>query len=126
MAHLFEYLVISNIIAFLAFAVDKVIACWKLNVSRIPEQTLFGLMMLGPFGALAGMVLCAHKTRKWAFWIRVVACLALHLYLSIEVINKKYELIMKGSIDGLETQLPPMNGINDDVYDGSNLEHSEL
>lgn len=79
--------------------------------------------MLGPFGALAGMIVANHKTRKWGFWIRVIACCALHGYLSIQVISKKYELLMKGRIEGLETQMPEMN---DNLYPEPSHKHNEL
>ena len=52
------YLLAINIATFSAFGADK----------RIPEKTLFLLSLLGgSAGALLGMRIFHHKTRKWYF-----------------------------------------------------------
>lgn len=62
------YLVIINLIAFLAMAIDKYKAIRKLW--RIPERTLIGLALLGGgIGANLGMHLFRHKTRHPKFFI---------------------------------------------------------
>ena len=64
------YLVAINIIAFIAYGVDKYKAIkekW-----RIPEATLIGLAALGGgVGALLGMQIWHHKTKKPKFRIFV-------------------------------------------------------
>lgn len=62
------YLVVINVIAFLAMGIDK----WKAkrNAWRIPEQTLIALVMLGGgIGGIAGMYTFRHKTKKPRFYI---------------------------------------------------------
>ena len=91
-------------------------------------------MMLGPFGALAGMILCCHKTRKGSFWVRVILCCALHLYLFIQFIQKKYQMMTDpGSlgIDGVETPMTESNtysyfDMTPNDADDEVLEHPEL
>lgn len=64
------YLIIINLIAFLAFGIDKYKAIHK--KWRIPERDLFLLALLGgSLGALCGMFLFHHKTRKTAFRIGI-------------------------------------------------------
>ena len=128
MGHLYEYLIFANMLCFFAFAVDKVIARCRLNIGRIPEETLFGLMMLGPFGALMGMSLFCHKTRKCSFWTRLTLCCALHLWLFIQFVEKKYAMMMDpGSlgIDGVETEAMPGRNQFDDALDAM-PDHPEL
>lgn len=60
------YLVLVNFVTFVAFGVDKRRAVR--NKYRISEATLLGLALIGgSAGALAGMYLFHHKTRKPLF-----------------------------------------------------------
>lgn len=60
------YLILVNIIAFAAFGIDKRKAVK--HKYRISEATLLGLALIGgSAGALAGMHLFHHKTRKPLF-----------------------------------------------------------
>lgn len=62
------YLIIINIIAFLAMWIDKTKA--KKGKWRISEGTLFVLALLGgSIGAIAGMYAFRHKTKKPRFTI---------------------------------------------------------
>lgn len=64
------YLFVINVITFAAFGLDKRKA--KKRRFRIRESTLFGLALIGgSLGAMAGMFLFHHKTRKPAFRIGV-------------------------------------------------------
>ena len=57
---------IINIIAFITYGLDKRKAAK--NRYRIPEATLFALAMAGgSIGALTGMYIFRHKTKKWYF-----------------------------------------------------------
>ena len=67
-----------NLIALLFYGIDKKRAVhgdW-----RIPETTLILLAFLGgALGALLGMKVFHHKTRKWKFRILVPLALILHV-----------------------------------------------
>lgn len=82
MKYLLVYLIAFNLVAFVAYAMDKSAAirgAW-----RIPEKTLMLLAAIGgSVGALAGMILCRHKIRKPKFFIGVPLCLAAHIALII-------------------------------------------
>ena len=95
---------------------------------RISEEILFGLMMMGPLGALLGMILCCHKTRKYTYWIRVILCLSLHCYLFLQFIYKKHEMMTNPGalgIDNIETPTDSytnMDSLDDEIMP----EHPEL
>lgn len=78
------YLLVINVIAFLAMGLDK----WKAKRGawRIPEQTLMSLVLLGGgIGGIAGMYVFRHKTKKARFFVgfpvililEIVACVYL-------------------------------------------------
>lgn len=70
------YLLIINAAAFCAFGADKRKA--EKNAWRIPERTLLILALLGgSAGALLGMAVFHHKTRKKKFLIGIPLILAL-------------------------------------------------
>ena len=61
-----DYWIAVNIIAFCVFGIDKRRA--RKKRWRIPEAVLFALALAGgALGALAGMYVFRHKTRKWYF-----------------------------------------------------------
>ena len=71
------YLIIVNIGTWLAFGLDK----WKAKTGawRIPERVLLLLALAGgSVGAMAGMMLFRHKTRKPKFFISVPVMFVLH------------------------------------------------
>lgn len=73
------YLLSMNALAFLLMLIDKQKA--RRHLWRIPESVLLGSAALGgSAGALLGMVLCRHKTRKPKFYITVPLLLAAQLY----------------------------------------------
>lgn len=72
------YIVLSNLAAFFVYGIDKRRA--RNHKWRIPERTLLGLAVIGgSMGALAGMHLFHHKTRKPKFAIGVPVILAVQL-----------------------------------------------
>ena len=82
------YLVIINIIGFLAMGIDK----WKAKQQRfrIPEQTLFIITALGGgIGTIAGMYTFRHKTKKKYFTIGLPAILILEAILVIYLLVQK-------------------------------------
>ncbi len=71
------YYISINIITFVIWGVDKYRAIQQ--QWRISERMLFALVIFGGcFGALAGMSLFRHKTRKLRFWILGIACSVIH------------------------------------------------
>ncbi len=76
---------ISNLIAFIAFFLDKRGAVR--HGERTSERRLLGLSFFGPFGAFTAMRLFHHKTRKRKFLL-VPAFLAVHLTLIMYILYK--------------------------------------
>lgn len=72
------YLVIVNIVGFLAMGIDKAKA--KADAWRIPEKTLLGIALIGGgAGVWAGMETFRHKTKHWYFKYGVPAIFLVEL-----------------------------------------------
>ena len=72
------YLIVINVVAFLAFGLDKLKA--KADAWRIPEKTLLGLAVIGgSVGAILGMRTFRHKTRHKQFSVGLPVILAVQL-----------------------------------------------
>lgn len=67
-----------NILAFALFASDKIRA--KMSADRSPEKKLLAAAVIGPFGALAAMIVFHHKIRHGKFLLIPCFCI-LHLFL---------------------------------------------
>ena len=81
------YIVIINIIGFLAMYIDKQKA--KRGSWRIPENTLFIITAIGGgIGTIAGMYLFRHKTKKWTFKIGLPVLLILDILIVLYFIIK--------------------------------------
>ena len=68
--------VAANLAVLVLYAADKRRA--RLRQRRISERTLLLSTLAGPFGALAGMLVFHHKTRKLRFVVAVPLVMALH------------------------------------------------
>ncbi len=68
---------LANAIVFVIYGFDKLKAIR--NRYRIPEKTLLGLGIIGPFGGALGMLGFRHKIRKWKFRIIISLGIILHL-----------------------------------------------
>ena len=80
------YLIIINIIAFLAMYIDKRKA--KYGKWRVQEQSLFILALIGgSIGAIIGMNIFRHKTKKLRFSIGFPIILILQIVLIISIWN---------------------------------------
>lgn len=80
------YLIIMNIIAFLAMLIDKKKA--EKGKWRIKESTLLTLALIGgSIGAIAGMYKFRHKTQKARFFIGLPIIIVLQILLVIAVIT---------------------------------------
>ena len=76
------YLVIINLIAFLAMYIDKKKA--KYGKWRISELALFVLVLLGGgIGGIAGMYTFRHKTKKLRFVIGFPAILIFEIFVVV-------------------------------------------
>lgn len=76
------YLIIINIIAFIAMGIDKRKA--KYGKFRISESTLFILVLLGGgFGGIIGMYTFRHKTKKPLFKIGFPAILIFEIFVIV-------------------------------------------
>lgn len=66
-----------NAVTFAVYGYDK----WQAKTGgwRVSEFSLFLLGMGGPFGAIAGMFLCGHKTSKLRFWMWNMGLAWLHV-----------------------------------------------
>ena len=86
MKYFIIYLIIRNLIAFLAMYIDKRRA--KYGKWRIKEHTLFILAILGgSIGAIVGMYTFRHKTKKMRFVIGFPAILVCEIILGIMIYN---------------------------------------
>ncbi|MBR5805445.1 MAG: DUF1294 domain-containing protein [Oscillospiraceae bacterium] len=83
MKYLILFLLITNLITFIVFGIDKrkaVKGRW-----RIPEKTLLLMgIVFGSVGQLLGMKVFRHKTNKWYFWF----CGMLSLAVQIVIVYK--------------------------------------
>ena len=85
---LLYYLVIINIVTFATFAIDKIAAIR--HKTRIKVSTLLGLSVVGgSIGALIGMYLLRHKTKKYYFTIGVPLMLIMQIVGIYFLINMK-------------------------------------
>ena len=79
------YLILINLITFLAMYIDKRKA--KKGKRRIPEKTLFILVGLGGgIGGILGMYLFRHKTKKTRFVIGFPAILIFEILVVIAIL----------------------------------------
>lgn len=64
------YFLVINVVAFLAFAIDKINAAARKN--RVRNIALLGLAFFGgSIGALSAMYTLRHKTRKGYYYIGI-------------------------------------------------------
>ena len=85
--NLIIYLIIINIIAFLAMLVDKKKA--EKNRWRIKESTLLILALIGgSIGAITGMYVFHHKTQKPRFYIGIPIIIVLQILLIIAIVGQ--------------------------------------
>ena len=78
-------LAVLNLAAFALYGMDKLKA--KRGAWRISEATLLLFALLGPLGALLGMMLFRHKTRHAKFRVLVPLFLVLHIILGVCILK---------------------------------------
>lgn len=85
MKYFIYYMIIINLLSFLIYGIDKKAA--KCRMNRISERWLFFLGFIGgSIGALLGMEIFRHKTKKIKFYFWNVMCSCLWIYLFIKFI----------------------------------------
>ncbi|MBP5136244.1 MAG: DUF1294 domain-containing protein [Paludibacteraceae bacterium] len=78
------YLIVVNVVAFVLYGYDK--CCARNNSWRVPESVLLTFAFFGgSVGALVGMRLFHHKTKKLKFNILVPLALILQVILCVLV-----------------------------------------
>ena len=83
------YLVVINIVGFLAMFIDKEKA--KRGAWRIPEKTLLLLSFIaGAFGVLAAFWLTHHKIRKKKLYICVFSLALVYFFLVLYWIGDRF------------------------------------
>ncbi|MBN1538369.1 MAG: DUF1294 domain-containing protein [Anaerolineales bacterium] len=81
------YYAFINVVTFVIWGIDKFKA--EQRQWRIPERTLIALIIIGgAFGALAGMSLFRHKTRKTYFRVLGIVCSVIHAVLIFQFFVK--------------------------------------
>ena len=81
------YLLIINVVGFLAMGIDKLKA--KKEWWRIPEGTLMSICLLGGgIGTIAGMYKFRHKTKKLKFSVGMPTILISEIALVIYLLMK--------------------------------------
>jgi uncharacterized membrane protein YsdA (DUF1294 family) len=78
---------IINCFSLTAFAVDKIQS--KKGAWRISEISLILIALFAPYGALAGMLLLRHKTRKPKFLLLVPAFLVIQTLLMVYFLDSQ-------------------------------------
>ena len=82
MNYIIIYLIVINIVAFVAMVSDKKRA--RNKAWRIPESVLLTLACIGgSLGALLGMFACRHKTKHRKFTILFPLFLLLHIAIAL-------------------------------------------
>ena len=91
--YIITYLLIINLIGFLAMGIDKFKA--KRGYWRIPEGTLIMITALGGgIGTLLGMYTFRHKTKKMKFTIGIPTILITEIIIAIFIISDLYKLFV--------------------------------
>ncbi len=91
--YIITYLLIINLIGFLAMGIDKFKA--KRGYWRIPEGTLIMITALGGgIGTLLGMYTFRHKTKKMKFTIGIPTILITEIIIAIFIISDLYKMFV--------------------------------
>lgn len=80
------YLVMINIAAFCMYGIDKSAAIKQKQ--RIPNKVLLGMAVIGgSAGALAGMYMFRHKTKKWYYTMTVPVILIIQIAAAVFLLS---------------------------------------
>lgn len=80
------YLVMINVAAFCMYGIDKSAAIKQKQ--RIPNKVLLGMAVIGgSLGALAGMYMFRHKTKKWYYTMTVPVILIIQIAAAVFLLS---------------------------------------
>ena len=80
---MYIYLIVINLLTFITFGIDKKKAILK--EQRISENTLLTISFLGGIlGAILGMMIFHHKTRKIKFLIAMPVIMIIWIFILLE------------------------------------------
>ncbi len=80
------YYLLLNIFSFILWGYDKFRA--RFHQWRVPEKTLLGLIILGGgIGAILGMAIFHHKTRKPQFKVIAIISIVVHIFIYFYLIQ---------------------------------------
>ncbi|MDC7289902.1 DUF1294 domain-containing protein [Blautia schinkii] len=86
------YWIVINLITFCVYGLDKAKA--RKNKWRVPESRLLVLTAVGgSFGALFGMLVFHHKTKKWKFRVAVPIFLVVHILIATYIIIRNFNFL---------------------------------
>lgn len=86
MKHAVAYIIIVNILAFCLYGMDKSAAIKQKQ--RIPNRVLLLTAVFGgSLGALAGMYIFRHKTKRWYYTITVPALLLIQIAAAVLLLS---------------------------------------
>lgn len=92
MEALYYYIILINIVTFIAYLADKIFAIK--GMWRIPEKTLLGLAAIGgSLGAIFGIWGVRHKTKHRNFTIGVPVMFVIHLIILVLVLREQIMLL---------------------------------
>ena len=87
MKYIVAYIVIVNIAAFCLYGIDKSAAIKQKQ--RIPNRVLLlSAVIGGSLGALAGMYMFRHKTKKWYYTVTVPAMLIIQIAAAVWLLKR--------------------------------------
>ena len=88
MKYIVTYIVIVNIAAFCLFGIDKSAAIKQKQ--RIPNRVLLlSAVIGGSLGALAGMYMFRHKTKKWYYTVTVPVLLIIQITAAVLLLKNR-------------------------------------
>lgn len=88
MKYIVAYIVIVNIAAFCLYGIDKSAAIKQKQ--RIPNRVLLlSAVIGGSLGALAGMYMFRHKTKKWYYTVTVPVLLIIQITAAVLLLKNR-------------------------------------
>lgn len=103
------YATAINVVALFTYGMDKLLA--KTDARRVPERVLLVMALLGgSAGAILGMQLFRHKTRKVSFLILLAVVLLVQVGLAIFLFKDELNSLFSSNNSSFSApgELPPL------------------